>query len=73
MNASKRISHLAEEDILLSEKMNDEFGSHLRTTKHEKSGVDVYSIKEIRNVGEHKQFIRNFLDRIEGKDKEEKK
>ncbi|HUW43496.1 MAG TPA: hypothetical protein VMV95_00860 [Bacillota bacterium] len=65
MAATKKIASLAEENILLSEKMNDVFGSSVKTTKHEKSGMDVYSIKEIRNVEEHKKFIRNFLDRIE--------
>lgn len=67
INLAKKISSLANEDILLSEKMNDELGSHVKTTKQEKSGIDVYSIKEIRNVEEHKKFIRNFLDKIEGK------
>lgn len=67
MNSAKKISSLAEGNILLSEKMNDVFGSHIKTTKQEKRGIDVYSIKEIRNVEEHKKFIRNFLDRIEGK------
>lgn len=67
MNATKKISSLADEDILLSEKMNDMLGSHVKTTKQEKSGINVYSIKEIRNVEEHKEFIRNFLNRIEGK------
>ena len=73
INVAKKISSLANEEILLSEKMNDELGSHVKTTKQEKSGTEVYSIKEVRNVEEHKKFIRNFLDRIEGKDKEEKK
>ena len=67
ISVAKKISSLANEDILLSEKMNDMLGSHVKTTKQEKSGTDVYSIKEIRNVEEHKKFIRNFLDRIEGK------
>lgn len=67
ISVAKKISSLANEDILLSEKMNDTLGSHVKTTKQEKSGIDVYSIKEIRNVEEHKKFIRNFLDRIEGK------
>ena len=67
MNTTKKISSIAEEEILLSDKMNDVFGSHLKTTKQEKRGLDVYSIKEIRNVEEHKKFIKNFLDRIEGK------
>lgn len=67
ISVAKKISSLANEDILLSEKMNDMLGSHVKTTKQEKHGIDVYSIKEIRNVEEHKKFIRNFLDRIEGK------
>ncbi len=73
INVAKKISSLANEDILLSEKINDLLGSQVKTTKQEKSGINVYSIKEIRNVEEHKKFIRNFLDKIEGKDKEEKK
>ncbi|MBA7670105.1 hypothetical protein ES703_78248 [subsurface metagenome] len=67
ISVAKKISSLANEEILLSEKMNDELGSHVKTTKQEKSGTEVYSIKEVRNVEEHKKFIRNFLDRIEGK------
>ena len=67
ISAAKKISSLANEDILLSDKMNDALGSHVKTIKQEKSGIDVYSIKEVRNVEEHKKFIRNFLDRIEGK------
>ena len=67
ISVAKKISSLANEDILLSEKMNDTLGSHVKTTKQEKSGINVYSIKEIRNMEEHKKFIRNFLDRIEGK------
>ena len=67
ISVAKKISSLAKEDILLSEKINDILKSHIKTTKQEKSGIDVYSIKEIKNVEEHKKFIRNFLDRIEGK------
>lgn len=72
ISVAKKISSLANEDILLSEKMNDLLRSHVKTTKQEKNGIDVYSIKEIKNVEEHKKFIRTFLDRIEGKDKEKK-
>jgi hypothetical protein len=67
MNSAKKISSIAEEEILLSEKMNDLLGSHVKTKKQEKEGMNTYSIKEIRNTEEHKEFIRNFLDRIEGK------
>jgi hypothetical protein len=67
ISIAKKISSIAKEDILLSEKMKDMLGSHVKTTKQEKHGIDVYSIKELRNVEEHKKFIRNFLDRIEKK------
>ncbi len=69
ITVAKKISSLANEDILLSDKMNDILRSHVKTTKQEKSGMDVYSIKGIKNVEEHKKFIRTFLDRIEGKEK----
>ncbi len=72
MNITKKISSLANQDILLSDKMHDILGHHVKTTKQEKSGIDIYSIKEIRNVEEHKKFIRNFLNKLEGKDKKKK-
>ncbi len=73
ITAAKKISSLAEEDILLSEKMNDQLGAGIKTKKQEKSGVEVYSIKEIRNVEEHKKFLNNFLSKMERENKEKKK
>ena len=60
-------------EILLSEKVNDLFGSSIKTKKSKKNKINAYSVEEIRNVEEHKRFIRNFLDRIEGKNNKEKK
>jgi len=73
MNASKKLASLAKEDILLSEKINDMFGSSIKTTKHKKNGINAYSVEKIRNVEEHKKFLRNFLSRIGSKNEEEGK
>jgi len=64
---AKKIAALAEEDILLEEKMNGLLLSRTKTTKHEKNGINVYSIKEIKNPEEHKKFISSFLSRMEYK------
>ncbi len=65
MTAAKRISALANDDILLGEKINDRLRSDLKTTKHEKNNNRVYSIKEIKKTEDHTKFIRDFLNRIE--------
>ena len=64
---AKKIAALAEGDILLEEKMNGLLLSRAKTTKHEKNGMNVYSIKEIKNPEEHKKFISSFLSRMEYK------
>lgn len=65
MTAAKRISSLADDDILLGEKINDRLRSDVKTTKHEKNNVLVYSIKEIKKTEDHTKFVRDFLNRIE--------
>ena len=65
--STKKIASVAEDDILLGEKMNDMLRSRTKTIKHEKNGINVYSIKEIKDPEEHKKFIRSFLNRIEDK------
>jgi len=66
MTAAKKISSIAENDILISEKMNDHLRSYIKTEKHEKGGMAVFSIKEIKTGNEdYKKFIRRFLERQE--------
>lgn len=71
--SSKKIASLADEDILLSEKMHSVLGASVKTTKHEKGNMETYALKEIRNTEDHKKFIRTFLNRLEGKHPGEKK
>ncbi|MFH1607876.1 MAG: hypothetical protein ABIA78_01970 [archaeon] len=67
ITTAKKIASLAEKDILLSDKIKDKLGSTIKTQKQNKNGIEVYSVKEIKNSEEHKKFIRNFLDRLESK------
>lgn len=70
MTGAKKISSIAENDILISEKMNDHLRPYIKTEKHEKKGVPVFSIKEIKTgKDEYKKFIRKFLERQEDKKK----
>ncbi len=67
ITTAKKISSFSNEEILLSEKIKERLMSDIKTEKHEKGKISVYTIKEIKNKEEHKKFIRSFLNRIEGK------
>ena len=67
ITTAKKISSISDEEILLSEKTTEKLAANLKTEKHEQSGITYYSIKEIKNRDEHKNFINSFLKRIEGK------
>ena len=67
ITTAKKISSLSNNEILLSEKMNDRLKSDVKTEKQNKEKISVYKIIEMKNKEEHKKFIRNFLNRIEGK------
>ena len=70
---AKKVASLSEEEIYLSQKMNDRLGANVRTTKHEKSNQVIYTIKELRDQGEHKAFISSFLKRLEDDKKKQAK
>ena len=67
ITTAKKISYLSNNEILLSEKMNERLKSDVKTEKQNKEKISVYKIIEMKDKEEHKKFIRNFLDRIEGK------
>jgi hypothetical protein len=72
---AKRISGIAKEDILISEKMRGKLTS-VRTERDESSEkVAVYKMKDIKYHDEaHSRFIKSFLNRTEaGKKESEKK
>jgi hypothetical protein len=65
---SKKISALSEGKILLSEEITDKIRTEVKPERHTKSGMHVYSIKEIKNREEHEKFLKGFMKRQE-KDK----
>jgi len=67
ITGAKKIATISTGEVLLGEKIKERLMSDVKTEKHHKNNIDVYTIKEIKNTEEHKQFIRSFLDRIEGK------
>ena len=73
MATSKKLANLAHNEILLSEKINDKLKENVKTTRHEKGNMHVYSIKEVKDAEGNKKFVKSFLERIEGHHKEEKK
>ena len=65
---AKKIAFISDEKVLLSEKMNSKTSEYIKTEKENKEGVDIYTIKEIKNIEANKKFLRSFLERIEKKD-----
>jgi hypothetical protein len=64
---AKKIASSSNEEVFLSEKINDKLRSEIKTEKHEKGKISIYSIKEFKNVEENKKFINSFLKRLEKK------
>ena len=66
---SKKIAGFAEQEILLGEEFSKKLGSEIKTEKQTKEKTNIYRIKEIRNIKEHKKFLSNFIKRLEGEKK----
>jgi len=67
ITTAKKISSLSNQEIFLSETIRGRLMSDVKTEKHTKGKIAVYTIKEIKDKEKNKKFIRSFLDRIEGK------
>ncbi len=74
MTIAKKIAGLADKEIYLSEKINEKVMTQVKTEKHEKENLKVYTIKEIRNKKEEdKKIINNFIKKLQKEKKEKKK
>ena len=74
MADAKKISRISKGEIYLSKKFREKIISKVKTEKLEKSGVDVYTIKEIKKGrAEHKKFLEQFIKRLEEKKPDDKK
>jgi len=70
ITAARRIATLSHDEILIGEKFKSKLESNIKTEKHTKDNIDFYTIKEIKDKGEHKAFIKNFLNRLESENKD---
>ena len=69
MNIAKKIANISEEEILLDEKIKTKLATSVKVEKQEINGLAVYSIKEIKKLGDNKKFLEGFVQRM----KDEKK
>ncbi|MFH1307514.1 MAG: adenylate/guanylate cyclase domain-containing protein [archaeon] len=60
---SKKISQLAESDVLLSEEVRNRVMSEIKTEMKHQGDTKTFAIKDIRDRDEHNKFIREFLNR----------
>ena len=71
ITTARKIASLSDEEILIGEKFKSKLESNIKTEKHTQGNVDFYTIKEIKSREEHKDFIKNFLSRLEGEKKKD--
>jgi hypothetical protein len=68
---AKKTASLSKGEILLGDKMNDKLRAEVRTEKQVHGNTTVYSIKEVKTKGDHKNFLSNFVHRLEKEKKEQ--
>ncbi|MEN7982581.1 MAG: hypothetical protein ABFQ65_03985 [Nanoarchaeota archaeon] len=69
INSAKKIASASNEEILLNEKIKNKLTTSVKTEKKEINNISVYSIKEIKKLGDNKKFLESFMQRM----KEDKK
>jgi hypothetical protein len=68
ITSAKKIASLSREEVLIGEKMNDLLRLNIRTERHVRDGISVFSVKEIKKENEEaKKFIDGFMRRMEKK------
>ena len=70
ITTARKIASLSDNEIFIGEKLKSKLESNIKTEKHTHDNVEFYTIKEIKNREEHKDFIKNFLKRLEGEKKD---
>lgn len=71
ITTSKKVASAASEEILLAERIHDRMRSDVKSTKHAKGNMNVFSINEIRHSEDHSKFLKSFLSRMEKDKKKE--
>ncbi|MCK5624330.1 hypothetical protein KAI04_00630 [Candidatus Pacearchaeota archaeon] len=70
ITTAKKTANASKGDLLLGEKMNDKLRTQVKTEKEMHGNTELYRIKEIKTRGDHKNFLSNFVKKLE-KDKKE--
>lgn len=70
---AKKLSSLSDGEVYLSKEAKEKLMSDAKTEKHNKNGVEFYTVKEMRNREENRKFISEFMKRIKDDDKKNKK
>ncbi len=58
----KKIASLSNEEVFISDKMNERLLPYAKTTRNETT-IPTYSVRDMKNPEEHKKFISKFLER----------
>jgi hypothetical protein len=61
----KRIAHLANNEISISDKVKNKVATNIISEKKEMSGYSGNILKGVTKRGEHSTFLRGFIDRME--------
>ena len=71
ITTAKKTANASKGTIFLGEKMNDKLRTEVKTEKEMHGNTELYKIKEVKTKGDHKNFLSNFVKRLE-KEKQEK-
>ncbi len=71
--STKRLTALGGEKILLTKEFNERLTSSVKTERQEKEGYTYYTIREVVDREEHKQFLSNLVKKLENEKRENKK
>ena len=71
ITTAKKTANASKGTIFLGEKMNNKLRTEVKTEKEMHGNTELYKIKEVKNKGDHKNFLSNFVKRLE-REKQEK-
>ena len=59
----KKLASVANDDVYLSDKVNERVLSFAKTTRVDVNGLVAYSIRDMKNPEQHEKFLSRFLER----------
>jgi len=71
ITTAKKTANASKGTIFLGEKMNDKLRTEVKTEKEMHGNTELYKIKEVKTKSDHKNFLSNFVKRLE-REKQEK-